>query len=117
MIEWIERLAVLEFKMDKDLSIDLILQSLSDSFSQFIINFHINKIDVSLAELLNMLKIAEGTLQKEKPNVLMIGKTKKRKVGQALKKGKKKPMKTKQAKPKDKDKAKGQCFHCKKEGH
>ena len=62
MIEWIERLAVLEFKMDKDLSIDLILQSLPDSFSQFIINFHMNKIDVSLAELLNMLKTAEGTL-------------------------------------------------------
>ena len=62
MIEWIERLVVLGFKMDKDLSIDLILQSLPDSFSQFIINFHINKIDVSLAEQLNMLKTAEGTL-------------------------------------------------------
>ena len=117
MIEWTERLAVLGFKMDKGLSIDLILQSLLDSLSQFIINFHMNKIDVSLAELLNMLKIAEGTLQKEKPNVLMIGKTKKRKAGQALKKGKKKLMKIKQAEPKDKVKAKGQYFHCKKEGH
>ena len=77
-----------------------------------------NKIDVTLAELLNMLKTAEGTLQKEKPNVLMIGKTNKRKSGQALKKGKnKRPMKTKQAEQEDKAKAKGQCFHCKKEGH
>ena len=118
MIEWIERLVVLGFKMDKDLSIDLILQSLPDSFSKFIINFHMNKIDVSLAELVNMLKTAEGTLQKEKPNVLMIDKTKKRNAGQALKKDKKKPMKTKQAEPKDKVKAKGQYFHCKKkEGH
>ena len=52
-----------------------------------------NKIDVSLAELLNILKTVEGTLQKEKPNVLTIGKTKKRKVGQGLKKSQKKPMK------------------------
>ena len=116
MIEWIERLAVLGFKMDKDLSIDLILQSLPDSYSQFIINFNMNKIDVTLAELLNMLKTAEGTLQKEKPNVLMIGKTNKRKPGQALKQGKNKKLKkTKQVE--HKAKAKGQCFHCKKEGH
>ena len=57
MIEWIEKLTRLGIILEDDHCVDLILQSLLDSFSQFIINFNMNKIDVSLPELLNMLKI------------------------------------------------------------
>ena len=66
MIEWIERLAVLGVELPVEMSTDLILQSLPDSFSQFIVNFNMNKIQTSLPELLNMLTTAEGNLQKEK---------------------------------------------------
>ncbi|RWV89225.1 hypothetical protein GW17_00048634 [Ensete ventricosum] len=71
-----------------NICVDLILQSLPDSFSQFIINFNMNKFEVTLPELLNMLREAESDIKKEKP-VLNIGETKKkRKVNKTLKKGK-----------------------------
>ena len=38
-----------------------------------------NKIQASLLEYLNMLTIAEGNLKKEKPHVLFVSKTKKKK--------------------------------------
>ncbi|RWW20696.1 hypothetical protein GW17_00015177, partial [Ensete ventricosum] len=88
--------------------VDLILQSLSDSFSQSIINFNINKFEVTLPKLLNILKEAESTIKKEKP-VLHFGETKKKKkASKTLKKGKGKgrPNKTMVAKKnpgKDKD--------------
>ena len=60
MINLIERLGQLGFAMDGELSQDLVLQSLPSSFSQFVVNFHMNKLDVSLPELHNMLKTAES---------------------------------------------------------
>ena len=62
IIEWIERLAVLGVELPVRMSMDLILQSLSDSFSQFVVNFIMKKIQASLSELLNMLTTAEGNL-------------------------------------------------------
>ena len=62
IIEWIERLAVLGVELLVRMSMDLILQSLSDSFSQFVVNFIVKKIQASLSELLNMLTTAEGNL-------------------------------------------------------
>ena len=59
VIGYIERLEVLRFKMDKDLEIDLILQSLPESFKAFILNFNMNQLERSLSDLLNMLKVAE----------------------------------------------------------
>ena len=56
MIDLITRLGQLGFAMDGELSQDLILQSLPDSFSQFVINYHMNKLNISLSKLLNMLK-------------------------------------------------------------
>ena len=46
---------------------NLMLQSRPDSFSQFIMNFNINKLEVTLPELLNMLMEVESTIKKEKP--------------------------------------------------
>ena len=48
MIEWIETLAVLGVELPVEMSTDLILHSLLDSFSQFIVNFNMNKIQASL---------------------------------------------------------------------
>ena len=51
---------------------NLILQSLSDLFGQFIINYHMNKIDSTLSELLNILVIVEGTLKDSRGMVLTV---------------------------------------------
>ena len=89
MIEWIERLNALGFKLDLELCIDLILQSLLESFSPFIINFNMNKIEATLFKLLNMLKSVEGTMQKDKSSVMVVSRAnKKRKAAQTSTKGK-----------------------------
>ena len=66
MIGYIKHLADLGFLMDNDLSIDLILQSLPHTFSNFIMNFNMNKIECTLAELLNMLKTTEAQILSHK---------------------------------------------------
>ncbi|GAV71132.1 UBN2_2 domain-containing protein, partial [Cephalotus follicularis] len=60
MIDMIEQLAQSGFVMDHDLYVDLILTSLPKSFSQFLVNFHMNKIEVTLYELIAMLRTAEA---------------------------------------------------------
>ena len=58
MIRSMEELESLDFTMDFHLQLDLILQSLPESFRQTIANFHINKIECTLAELINNLVMA-----------------------------------------------------------
>lgn len=119
MINLIERLGQLGFVMDGELSQDLVLQSLPDSFSQFVVNFHMNKLDVSLPELHNMLKTAESNFPTKKSFVLLIGEgsnPKKRKRSPPKKKkkvGEKRPVPPKAEDPK----SKAVCFHYNKVGH
>ena len=47
-----------------EMSTNLILKSLVNSFSQFIVNFNMNKIQASLEKLLNMLTTLKGNLKK-----------------------------------------------------
>ena len=58
MIRSIEELHILDFMMNAQHQTDLILQSLPESFGQTIANFHMNKIECTLVELLNMLVTA-----------------------------------------------------------
>ena len=64
MLGYIERLASLGFAMDVELSEDLILQSLPDSYASFILNYQMNKITTSIPELINMLKTVEEAVKK-----------------------------------------------------
>ena len=109
MIERIERLKMLGV-LPIEISMHLILQSLSNSFSQLIFNVNMNKSQASLSKFLNMLIIAEGNLQKESPHVLFVGGTnKKRKIASAPKRGKgKKQVKETSTRKDDDDK--GTCF-------
>ena len=66
MVDLIIRLGQLGFAMDIELSQDLILQSLPDFFSQFVINYLMNKLNSSLPKLLNILKTAESHFKGEK---------------------------------------------------
>ena len=52
--------------MDFHLQVDIILQSLPESFEQTITNFHMNIIECTLAELLNMLVTAQKAIQGSK---------------------------------------------------
>ncbi|WRX17143.1 hypothetical protein QQP08_009630 [Theobroma cacao] len=75
-IELIERLGQLGLAMDHELSIDFVLQSLLDSFSQFVLNFHMNRLEATLTELLNMLDTAERSIRKDKGSLLLVSSSK-----------------------------------------
>ncbi|PIN00905.1 hypothetical protein CDL12_26591 [Handroanthus impetiginosus] len=66
MISLIEKLGKLDVVMDNDLYIDLILQSLPSSFDQFIMNFNMRKLDVTVNKLVNVLVTAKSTMKKDK---------------------------------------------------
>jgi hypothetical protein len=58
--------------MGKQLAMELILGSLSPSFSGFIMNYHMNGWDNSLQELHAMLKTVEADIKKSSSSVLMV---------------------------------------------
>ena len=120
MYGYIERLQKLGYVMDNELYIDLILHSLPSTFSHFVMNFNMNKLEVTAPELYNMLKTAQENLP-ETPKSAMVMEASKRKRKQ-MSKGKKGNLKPKggvQKKkgPKKAKEPKGVCFHCGKEGH
>ncbi|KAK3025670.1 hypothetical protein RJ639_041962 [Escallonia herrerae] len=92
MIDLIEQLQKLGCILGKELSQDLILQSLPESFSQFIVNFNMNKMSCDLHEMLNMLIDYENqiTSEKKKGTAMIVGNSSKRKV-KGKKKFKRKP--------------------------
>ncbi|GAV67577.1 zf-CCHC domain-containing protein/UBN2_2 domain-containing protein, partial [Cephalotus follicularis] len=115
MIDMIEQLAQLGFVMDHDLYVDLILTSLPKSFSQFLVNFHMNKIDVTLSELIAMLRMTEAYFVsgKSKTHSLLLPSSRsaqgKGSASSSCKgKGVLMPINTK---------GKGACFQCGKTGH
>ncbi|KAK8617350.1 hypothetical protein V6N13_080267 [Hibiscus sabdariffa] len=55
MMGYIQTLEKLSFALNNELVTDVILQSLSNSFKQFILNFNMNDIDKTLPQLLGML--------------------------------------------------------------
>ena len=65
MIGFITRFEQLGWTMDHDLSTDLVFTSLLKSYSQFVLNFNMNKIETTLSGLLNMLTQAEKTIVKK----------------------------------------------------
>ncbi|KAL6316150.1 hypothetical protein AAG906_015980 [Vitis piasezkii] len=124
MIDLIEQLEKLGCTLGKELSQDLILQSLPDSFSQFIVNFNMNKMSCDLHEMLNLLIDYENQVSSEKNKgiVMVVGKTSKKK-GKGKYIPKRKPLGTKGGvtKPKYKkvktDHSDAECFFCKEKGH
>ena len=77
MIGYIEYLAKLGAPIAVEHQIDLILQSLNNSYSQFVMNYNMNEIDKNPTELLAMLKTAETNVQKTFPApMLMVNKGK-----------------------------------------
>ena len=52
-----ERLNQLDYWMDFELRVDMILASLLDSFAQFVLDYRMNYIVSTIPELINLLKI------------------------------------------------------------
>ena len=75
MISFINKLGMLGAEIDSETQVDVILASLPTSFNQFIMNYDMNKMVVTLLELLNMLKAAKDLIKKEKPTVMLVEKS------------------------------------------
>ena len=69
---YIVRLDQLGFGMDHELSIDLIMVGLPDSFSQFVLNYRMNDKETSIPKLINLFKTIELTLKKEGKTVMLV---------------------------------------------
>ncbi|KAG6531274.1 hypothetical protein ZIOFF_005078 [Zingiber officinale] len=116
MINMVEKLEDLGIGMDSHLYIDLILQSLPESFSQFITNFLKNGIETSLRGLLNMLSNAELTTKREASGMLK-GSSKPKVVEESFQKKKSPNIKTEIRMTKPRVQSEAKCFHCGKLGH
>ena len=60
MYVYIERLNQLGYWMDFVLSVDLILASLLNNFTQYVLDYKIKNIMSTILDLINLLKIVEG---------------------------------------------------------
>ncbi|KAK8556154.1 hypothetical protein V6N13_064237 [Hibiscus sabdariffa] len=103
-----------------ELSIDVVLQSLPDSFNQFVLNFNMNEINKTLPQLLGMLRTTESNMKKGGYiSILMVreAKGKGKKVAKSKGVGKTKPKGKNALKPKGGISKQGKCFHCDKPGH
>ncbi|KAK8562296.1 hypothetical protein V6N12_010380 [Hibiscus sabdariffa] len=120
MMGYIQALEKLGFALNDELATDVILQSLPDSFNQFVMNFNMNEINKTLPQLLGMLRTAESNMKKGgSKSVLMVrvAKEKGKKVAKSMGSGKTKPKGKEALKPKGGVSKDGKCFHCGKTGH
>ena len=107
------RLDQLGFSMENELSIDLILVSLLNSFAHFVLNSRMNDKETSLPELINLLKTIEPTFKNEGKVVLLVDSFDSKKSSKNKKKRKITKQKGGVAKKKAKEtSSKGTCFHC-----
>jgi hypothetical protein len=77
MMGYIETLTKLGCEIKDDLATNVILQSLLTSYESFIMNFHMNGMEKTMAELHGMLKIDEYSIKKNPNHVMMVQKEKK----------------------------------------
>ncbi|KAK9168731.1 hypothetical protein Syun_000871 [Stephania yunnanensis] len=73
---YVDQLDRHRFPISQELATNLILNSLPDSYSQFVMNYNMNNMEKSISELHLMLKTAEQNIKKPSSNMLMIQKGK-----------------------------------------
>lgn len=121
MIGYIENLEKLGAALPPDLATDVILQSLPASFEPFILNYQMNSMEKTLAELHGMLKTAEASIKKTGPSqVNLVQKDSKKRKRKPKAKSSDEISSTKPkpaAAPKPKPAAGDPCYYCKKTGH
>ena len=124
MMSYLEQLDKLDCSLKKEFAMDIVLNSLSPSYSGFIMNYHMHGMDKSLDELHGMLKTAESDMKKATPSVLMVSdKGKKAKKDKSKRKSKAKGKNKGKGKVADQPKVDNpapvdaECYHCKGKGH
>ncbi|KAK6786539.1 hypothetical protein RDI58_015064 [Solanum bulbocastanum] len=113
MIGILSELEILGDEIDNDSQVEMILQSLLNSFPQFYLNYNVNKMNLFLAQLLNELQAVERIVKHSALSMTLYvekGSTSKPQGGQK----KKKAHKAKEIAPPTRGvkKPKGKCFHC-----
>jgi hypothetical protein len=78
MMGYIETLGKLGCKLKDDLTIEVILLSLLVRYESFIMNFHMNGMEKTVAELHEMLKTAKDSIKKNPNHMMMVQKEKKK---------------------------------------
>ncbi|KAK4382068.1 hypothetical protein Sango_2907000 [Sesamum angolense] len=71
MLSPVKKLKDLQAGLEKEIYVDVILQSLPPFYDQFIINYNMNGLEKSFHELVNMLVQYEATIEKSAPSVLV----------------------------------------------
>jgi hypothetical protein len=124
MMGYLQTLEKLDCGLKDDLANDVILQSLPVSYEPFIMNFHMNDIEKSMAELHGMLRTTKESIKKNPNHVLMVQKEKKKRKHWAPPSGKGKEKffdEASSSMPKTKGKSSPspdeECFHWHKMGH
>jgi len=114
MIGYIENQERLGYPLGLALATNLILQSLPDSYSQFVTNYIMNNMDKSLPVLASMLRTAEQILGKGKGKTILMVQNGKEQKDKDKKKFK---PSTSSLKPVGGVRKKGTCFSCGQTGH
>ncbi|KAL0404208.1 UNVERIFIED_CONTAM: hypothetical protein Sradi_2061600 [Sesamum radiatum] len=77
MIRLFEKLESLGVPLGNELATDIIFYTLHKGYANFVVNYHMNSLDKTVHELLEMLKTAEKSIKgKPKKNILMVQKQK-----------------------------------------
>ncbi|KAH0781727.1 hypothetical protein KY290_001325 [Solanum tuberosum] len=120
LMNYLNELEILGAEINKESQVEMILQTLPDSFQQFLLNYNMNKTDMSSAKLLNEMQAAKTIIKQQVPAAFLVDQAGPSSSKPAkFQKKKKKPRKAVTpggakdgvAKPKDK------CFHCKQPVH
>ena len=120
MIGLLNELQILGAEIDRESQVDIILQSLPDSYKKFFLNYSMNKPQWTLAQFLKELVLVEGLIKK--PSTILVterGFSSKPK-GNKKKKKVQKQVHVPQAAPEPQGgvkKPKGKCVHYKQSGH
>ena len=117
MIAHINRAEVLGAKLEQEMKIDLIFQSLLKYFNQFKVNYDIQKLKLTPHELMHMLESTERTLKEQGSINYTEGSVKSKGKPKGGNKNKKKKAVVPVAKSTAMKKPKGKCFKCGQKGH
>ena len=117
MMGHISTAEVMGAKLDQEMKIDLILESLPNSFGQFKLNYNMNKLKLTPFELMHELESAERSLVKQGSAYHAESSLKPKGKPKGGKKNKKQKETGPAFKPTAMKKPKGKCFKCGQKGH
>ena len=74
LMNYLNELEILGAEIDKESQLEMILQTLPDSFQQFRLNYNMNRMDLSLVKLLNELQATETIIKHQTPAAFLVDK-------------------------------------------